>query len=137
MNRAHYRSYADGLAGVPGIRLLPVDTGERRNFQYIVLEFDQRGTGVARDDMIRVLWAENVIARKYFFPGCHRMEPYRTLYPEAGRSLPHTEAVAAKLLVLPTGTGVSTADVDRICAILRLAVGQAPELRARLAKLPR
>ncbi len=40
--------------------------------------------------------AENVLARKYFWTGCHRMEPNKTLTPDAGRNLPHTEAVAAR-----------------------------------------
>ena len=54
---------------------------------------------------------------KYFWPGCHRMEPYRTLYPEAGRDLPHTEEVAGRVIVLPTGTAVAP---EMICAIVNL-----------------
>ena len=75
------------------------------------------------------------MARKYFWPGCHRMEPYRSLDPQAGDRLPHTEAVAGRLLVLPTGTGVSVDEIERLCGLIRLAVTSGPALRERLAAL--
>ena len=53
--------------------------------------------------VIEVLHAENVLARKYFWPGCHNMEPYRSHYPHAGLLLPNTELVANRSFVLPTG----------------------------------
>ena len=61
------------------------------------------------------------------------MEPYRTFYPDAARRLPYTEAVAAKLLILPTGTGVAPEDVRRLCELLELMVAQGPALHARIA----
>ena len=50
------------------------------------------------------LHAENVLARKYFWPGCHRMAPYRDLFPNAGVLLEQTQVVAERVIVLPTGT---------------------------------
>jgi len=47
------------------------------------------------------------------------MEPYRTLYPEAGRNLPHTEEVAGRVIVLPTGTGVDAAAIETMGGLLR------------------
>ena len=35
-----------------------------------------------RDEIVEALHAENVIARKYYWPGCRRMEPYRTTQPD-------------------------------------------------------
>jgi dTDP-4-amino-4,6-dideoxygalactose transaminase len=118
------------------MRLFPYDEAERNNFQYVVVEYTAAAGGPTRDDLVRALWAENVMARKYFWPGCHRMEPYRTLYPEAVQRLPHTEAVAARLLILPTGTGVSPAEVQRLCELLSLMVAQGPALRVRMVALP-
>ena len=59
---------------------------------------------------MRVLWDENVLARRYFYPGCHRMEPYRSTWPDEGRWLPETERLAARVLQLPTGTAVGPAN---------------------------
>ena len=47
---------------------------------------------------------ENLLVRRYFWPGCHRMRPYRDLHPHAGLLLPHTQAIARRVVVLPTGT---------------------------------
>ncbi len=81
---------------------------------------------------MRVLRAERILARRYFYPGCHRMEPYRSQRPEDGHWLPHTERLVERLLQLPTGTAVSDRDVRVICEVLRLAVENADEIRHRL-----
>ena len=59
---------------------------ERTNYQYIVLEVDELETGLTRDELVQVLIAENVLARRYFYPGCHRMEPYRSVLSVHGPS---------------------------------------------------
>ena len=81
-------------------------SSERMNHQYVVVEEDPAAAGVDRDAVVSALHAENVLARKYFWPGCHRMEPYRTLHPEGYRDLPETERVSARVVVLPTGQAV-------------------------------
>ena len=62
------------------------------------------------------------------------MEPYRTLYPDASARLPHTEAVTARLLILPTGTGVSTAEIERLCDLLTLMTAPGSRLRERMQR---
>ena len=132
VNRHHHHAYREHLARIPGMKLFAYDEAERCNWQFVV-EYSPAPGGPSRDELVEALWAENVIARKYFWPGCHRMEPYRTFYPDAARRLPYTEAVAAKLLILPTGTGVAPEDVRRLCELLELMVAQGPALHARIA----
>ena len=107
------------------------DAAARSNFQYVVVEIDGRWP-IARDRLLDVLWAENVIARRYFYPGCHRMEPYRTTDPDAARLLPETEKVAARVLVLPTGQTVTEDQIGRLCDIIRLAISNGPAITRRL-----
>ena len=137
VNRRHYEHYRHELAGIPGITLAPVSETERSNFQYVVLDVDEAHSGISRDDLIRVLHAENIKARRYFFPGCHRMPPYRDLYPEAGASLPETERLAESVLCLPTGETLTAEDVAAICGIVRLAVSHSGELRPILSRTTR
>ena len=137
VNRRHYEHYRHELAGIPGITLAPVSETERSNFQYVVLDVDEAHSGISRDDLIRVLHAENIKARRYFFPGCHRMPPYRDLYPEAGASLPETERLAESVLCLPTGETLTAEDVAAICGIVRLAVSHSGELRPILSRATR
>lgn len=136
VNRRNYQSYLRRLASIPGMKVCRYDENERNNYQYIVVEYTPVEGGPTRDQIVRCLWAENVMARKYFWPGCHQMEPYRTLYPEAAARLPHTEAVAAKLLILPTGTGVSLQDIETLCDLLALMVSGEALLRERITALP-
>jgi dTDP-4-amino-4,6-dideoxygalactose transaminase len=120
-NRCNYQAYCEGLLGLPGISLLPFDEAERNNYQYVVMEIGQ-DCPVSRDTIIQALHAENILARKYFWPGCHNMKPYRELYPHAGLLLPNTQQVADRVVVLPTGTTLSTEDVAIICSILSVVV---------------
>src|SRR5665213_550313 len=128
-NRRNYESYREGLRGLPGISLKEYDAGERRNYQYIVVEVDETKSALNRDELVAALQAENVLARKYFWPGCHRMEPYRSWHPNAHLLLPETGRTAARVVVLPTGTAVSGKDIATICGIVRTALAQAAEVR--------
>ena len=122
VNRGHYERYRAGLAGIPAIRFLEYAKGERTNYQYIVIEIDNQQSAATRDDIMNALWQQGIHARRYFYPGCHRMEPYRS----RGRddSLPKTEELTARTLILPTGTAVSESDIDFICGFLREAVAR-------------
>ena len=122
VNRRNYHCYRDGLANIDGVSLFPVNETERHNYQYIVLEIDEEKTEVSRDLLLDILHAENIIARRYFYPGCHRMEPYRSYFPHAGLLLPETEKLTQKVLVLPTGTAISEDDINKICQIFRIAI---------------
>ena len=131
-NYDNYRCYEEGLRNAPGIQIATYDERERNNYQYVVLEVDEKVAGISRDGLIRVLWAENVLARRYFYPGCHRMEPYRSQYPDAGDSLPVTEGLSDKLLLLPTGTAVDSSQASDICGIVQKAVSQGPGIQNHL-----
>src|ERR671920_478918 len=106
------------LADVPGVEMVAYDEKESCNYQYIVLEIDEAVTQVRRDDLQQLLWAENVLARRYFLPGCHRMEPYRSESPMATLSMPNTERLVERVLSLPTGTAVETNEIEKICQII-------------------
>ena len=104
-NRRNHAAYKQALVGIPGITLLDYDPAERNSHHYVVIEVDER-CPTSRDNIIAALHAENVLARKYFWPGCHRMLPYRDLFPHARLMLKHTCAVAERVMVLPTGAGL-------------------------------
>ena len=133
-NRRNYDEYRSELADVPGVNLLEYDERERTNYQYIVCEVDEAAAGMTRDELVQVLRADNVLARRYFFPGCHRMEPYRSYFPHAHLVLPETEKVCRGVMLLPTGTAMNKDTVSQVCQIIKTAVTHAPAVRAQLAK---
>jgi len=134
VNRRNYLQYQRELEGLPGISMYRYDERERCNYQYIVLEVDEEGAGISRDALLKVLHAENVLARRYFYPGCHRMEPYRSYFPHAGLLLPETEQLTQRILILPTGAAVQETDIQTIAGIIRLALDHAAELREALTQ---
>jgi dTDP-4-amino-4,6-dideoxygalactose transaminase len=135
-NRDHYNRYLRALKGIPGIDMIRYDEGERNNYQYIVLEIDETKTHISRDLIKSVLHAENVLARRYFYPGCHRMEPYRSYFPDAGLVLPATEKLSERVLSLPTGTAIDANDIDLICDLIRFLVVHGAALSEQLSTLP-
>jgi dTDP-4-amino-4,6-dideoxygalactose transaminase len=132
-NHRNYQQYEEELTEMAGLRLLTFDEKEKCNYQYIVVEIDEAIAGMSRDELVQVLHAENIIARRYFYPGCHRMEPYATNYPNAGLTLPLTEQLAERVMTLPTGTAVGEAEISGICQIIRRAISRGPEIHERLS----
>lgn len=116
-NEANYQAYQAGISQIPGLTLYDFDVNERNNFQYVVMELG-KDCPVSRDEIVDALHAENVLARRYFWPGCHNMLPYRELYPHAGQLLSNTPKVADRVFVLPSGMAVTNEDVNVICQII-------------------
>ena len=121
---------------IPGISVVPYDKRETNNYQYVVFEVDEAEAGLSRDELQAVLHTENVLSRRYFYPGCHRMEPYRSHFPHAHLLLPQTERLIGRVLQVPTGTNVLEDDVRAIGGIVRRAVLAAPEVRRALTQTP-
>jgi dTDP-4-amino-4,6-dideoxygalactose transaminase len=130
-NRNNYHSYREGLEGIPGVTLARYNESEMCNFHYVIVEIDE-AAGLGRDQLIAVLHAENVLARRYFFPGCHRMEPYRSFFPHARLLLPETERLASRVFSLPNGTSVGPAEIRAICGLIRFVLGHGPEIQREL-----
>ncbi len=125
VNRRNYERYVDRLRDVPGVEVIDYADGDVHNFHYVVIEVP----AAVRDALLRTLQAEQVLARRYFYPGCHRQGPYLA----DAEPMPITEAVSDRVVTLPTGMAMSEEDVDGVCAIIRLAMAHADELTRRLA----
>ncbi|HEV2857207.1 MAG TPA: DegT/DnrJ/EryC1/StrS family aminotransferase [Solirubrobacterales bacterium] len=128
VSRRNYRAYAEAFDGVAGIRLLPLEP-EQANCHHVTIAVDPELAGLDRDALRRVLVAENVLARRYFYPGCHRVPPYRDRPVPA---LPATDAALESCLSLPTGTAVGSEEIAQIGEIVRLAVSFPAEVRRHL-----
>jgi dTDP-4-amino-4,6-dideoxygalactose transaminase len=121
-NQTNYLRYQQHLANTPGLRLFSYDHLEKINWQYIVLEIDEPQFGASRDQVFQHLRDRNIIARRYFYPGCHQMEPYQSLFGDLSSRLPKTEFLCERVLCLPTGSSVGLDDVDEICQLIKTPV---------------
>jgi dTDP-4-amino-4,6-dideoxygalactose transaminase len=129
VNHRNYRRYLKELDGLAGVTLMRYEETEKRNYGYIIIEVDPDVTGLTRDQLAKVLWAENILARKYFYPPCHLMEPYRTLLPQARSRLRETERISSRVLALPTGISIKEEDIETISSIIELAIRNADGLK--------
>jgi dTDP-4-amino-4,6-dideoxygalactose transaminase len=132
INKNNYQQYKANLKGIVGINLLEINDKELRNYQYVVLEVDERLARIQRDTIMLILHAEGVLARRYFYPGCHRMAPYHSKKPLHSLSLPNTENLCDRVLLLPSGQRVTLEDIDEICALIRLIVQNADVINDKL-----
>lgn len=121
VNRNNYDAYREALADVPGLKMLEHNVHMAHNFQYIVCEIDEPEFGLSRDCLVERLHANNIMARRYFFPGLHRMAPYHSMPEYASLSLPATEALVNRVVVLPTGTQMTPTDATAVCGLIRHA----------------
>jgi dTDP-4-amino-4,6-dideoxygalactose transaminase len=136
INRLNYEAYQRQLSELPDTSLLRYDESERCNYQYVVIEIDEAQTGLSRNLLDEILWAENVLTRRYFYPGCHRMEPYRRTDPDAALRLGETETLAQRVLCLPTGSAIGSAEVGTICELVRFILGSGPAIKERMSVKP-
>ncbi|RZS57416.1 dTDP-4-amino-4,6-dideoxygalactose transaminase [Microcella putealis] len=121
-NRENYRLYESVFSTIPFAKLLSIAELDESNAQYVVVEIQPEAPRT-RDDIVTALRAANVLARRYFWPGAHQMEPYRSLYPTADQHLPNTREVADRVVVLPTGTSVGAAEIQLIGDVFQRAFG--------------
>jgi dTDP-4-amino-4,6-dideoxygalactose transaminase len=134
INHRNYKRYQKEIANVPGLKILEYNESEKCNYQHIVFEMDENNTHISRDQMIEILHKENVLARRYFYPGCHRMEPYQSSLSFNESDLTETDKLAKRVISLPTGEAVSTDDISKICQIIRFVVANGKRIKDRLVK---
>ncbi|MFS0866255.1 DegT/DnrJ/EryC1/StrS family aminotransferase [Microbacterium sp. 179-B 1A2 NHS] len=108
-------AYRAALAGIPGLR--PVTdpeygTGNVQSFWVEVLD----GYPTDRDGLLVALAEADVSARRGIM-ATHRQAPYRHL--AAAGSLPVTERLTDRTVILPLFHTLSAADLERILSVLR------------------
>lgn len=113
---AAVKRYRQRLGGIPGIRLCPEQEDVASNYAYFPVVFD--GYKYSRDEVFEKLKAENIVARKYFYPLTNGFACYQAL-PTAGEDkTPVAKHIAYRVLTLPLFADLTVEDVDRICDII-------------------
>lgn len=117
-NRTNYKEYCEQLRDISGLSIIQYDDSEINNFQYIVVSVDESFL-TSRDKLIEILHKEGVLARRYFWPCVHNMEPYRSHFPFANLLLSNSTYHANRVMVLPTGRTIGQEQVNAVCSIIK------------------
>ena len=105
--------YRQRLSGVEGICLCQPQDGVESNYAYFPAVFD--GYKYTRNEIFEMLKAQEITARKYFFPLTNSFECYRH-YPTAGaEKTPVAQHLALRVLTLPLYADLALEDADKIC----------------------
>lgn len=128
-NRAIWHLYQERATAWDGVHFVDTTGAGQSNHQYVVLDVDPDRCSLARDEIFDLLRAENVLARRYFTPGVHRISPYRASFRG---SLPVTDALCQRLLQLPVGAAVSVETASRIADLVDFFVANGGEIGRRL-----
>lgn len=134
-NAELYATYQQALEDISGLRLIRPTSVTLTNYQYVVCEIDETKLGLNRDELQAVLRAENVLARRYFYPGIHRCHPYDSLCGDLLEQLPITDKLCSTVLQLPIGQLVDISAAINIAHIIKGAVEQADRVREKLRVL--
>ncbi|MDG2089462.1 MAG: DegT/DnrJ/EryC1/StrS family aminotransferase [Arenicellaceae bacterium] len=108
--------YIEYLSPIEGLHVIDINQGTTSNYHYFSFLVDKDKFGIDRNLLLKVLRGENIMAKRYFYPGCHKMKLHKPFY----RDLPNTDLVSEKVICLPTGLPYPEMDVAKICKILQL-----------------
>lgn len=136
INRANFEHYRTALKEIDGLSMFVPRADQVSNYQYAVAMVDPSVCPLNRDQLVCCLHAENVMARRYFYPGLHRMDAYQR-NPESrlpSVQLPVTEHLSDEVLVLPTGTRTTSGQIEKIADVIRSAVKNAGEVKQAILK---
>lgn len=128
INRLNYECYFDRLSVIPGLKVAQYCIENDCNYQYVVVEINPSKFGLSRDLLVALLRRENIYARRYFYPGCHRMEPYKSFFPNVGLLLPETEKLTRRVMCLPTGSCISLEHIDKVVKLIEFVHKNAKDI---------
>ncbi len=110
-----YRRYTERLLGTDGVKLLPLREGIKQNFAYYPVLFDKKVFGKSRDEVVALLSAEKVVARKYFYPLVSSNKEFGS---DLSYLTPIAKEYSENVLCLPMYAHLDVTDIDRICDII-------------------
>ena len=109
-------TYRQLLADCPAVRFLSPQPGVRSNYAYLPAFFAAKAM---RDQVYEALKAQDIYARKYFYPLVTDFECYQGRPGFDSSLTPVAARLADTVLTLPLYPGLSDEDIRRICAIVR------------------
>ena len=108
--------YRERLAGVPGLRMNPVQKDVQPNYAYFPVFFEPEEFGATREDVAEALAAQGIMARKYFYPLTNTFECFHGRF-DVGET-PVALHLSRRVLTLPLYADLPLAEVDLICDVV-------------------
>lgn len=111
-------TYREALRSVDGITFFDDMPGVKHNYSYFPIFIDAEKFGITRDELFLKMKAENVLARRYFYPLISEFSTYRSLPSASKENLPNAHKMADSVLCLPMHHQLSEEDLNRILSYI-------------------
>ena len=121
-NHLIHRSYLKEFSKFDEISFMDYNFDGRSNYQYVVASVSTN----IRDSLVKYFHDRGILLRRYFYPGCHRMEPYQSCEKYDCVNLPNTEQISSEIVIFPTGKQVSTVDIQGFAQVFESFINQNP-----------
>jgi dTDP-4-amino-4,6-dideoxygalactose transaminase len=131
-NERVFGMFRTGLAGIPGLEVRVPRGVSQSNYQNLICLVDEAAFGLRRDDLWRILRAENLLAGRGFYPPMHQSFPVSQVSPED--SLPHAGLYCSRTIELPMNQALTELDVARLVDLLGAIQHNAGIVRQRIAE---
>ncbi len=127
LNMRKHLLYQRLLADMPGLSIVSYAKDERRGWKNVLLRLGP-GWPVSRASTIRVMHAENMLARPYYADLLHKK------YGAPGESaFPVAERLCREYLLMPSGAFVLMEDIERIAEFMHFLQDHGADIDKRLA----
>jgi len=131
-NLARFDRYRKELADIPELRLIEQDPAAEPSHKNIVIEVLDEWP-LSRDQTLRLLNAENILARAYYAPPLTQRP---MSYDYIASPMPNTDWVAQRFISLPCGHLVTLDDIGLITSYFRHLKRYAGGILARISLDP-
>ena len=113
-NRINYRVYQSRMSRDLGLRLVEFDERYPTSYKNILVKLDSAWP-LTRKLTLKILEAEKILARAYYSPALHQKT---MIYQHIPATLPITEELAEKFILLPSGFMVGNAQIEDVMDLL-------------------
>lgn len=123
-NKRIYRIYQQEIPKIPGLKLREFDERYKTSYKNIVIEL----TGdwpFSRDLTVKLLNAENILARAYYSPALHQKE---MAYPHCKSPLPLTDKLSSRFILMPSGFMVTSNQIHTVLELMKTFYLQANQI---------
>ncbi len=110
-----FARYHERLSGVPGLTLIKEQQDVTPNYAYYPVLIDPETFGEDRDSVFDRLKAQDIYARKYFYPAINEMACYQGQF--RGET-PIAARISRNILTLPMYAELTPETVDTICDVI-------------------
>lgn len=132
-NKRVFEVVRNGLTEIPGLSVREQNGVSESNYQNLICLVDEERFGLRRDDLCRILHAENILAGRGFHPTAHHA--YAASHASSVGAMPQAEHYADRTIELPMNHALTERNAARLIDFLGSIQRRSGVIRQGLAEV--